>query len=165
MLDLRSCRCVLGAWLAAVMLTACGGANIAVPGAVPQTTGGEAARSYTTPPNVTGTYRGLYTETRNGQTVKGNVRIVVGQKRFKITGSFEIRGHDNPMKTYFVGKVKELPRGALLRFQVVWLAGYGDSVNFHARVIGTSLDGEGQSQVTEGNEASRWKIRATKATQ
>jgi hypothetical protein len=163
--------CVLGrqalvVGLAVAFLAGCGGAQngtmpqSAVPQGAPQveTSGGYEA------PNVTGTYRGWYIETRNGQTVKGRVRIVVQQKRFKITGPFDIRGHDNRVNTYYVGKVKQSPQGALLRFQVVWLGGYGNSVNVRARVTGATLDGEGQSQVKSGSEASHWKFKATKAS-
>jgi hypothetical protein len=160
-----SARRALVVALAAAILAGCGGAQ-SITSAVPQ--GGtwiEASGGYDTPPTVAGTYRGSYTETRNGQTVKGRVRIVIRQKRVKIMGSFDIRGHGNPFKTYFVGRVKESPQGALLRFQVVWLGGYGNSVNVHARVTGRTLDGEGRSQETEGSEASRWKFKATKVSQ
>jgi hypothetical protein len=155
-------RCALGTAFTAAILAGCGGAQTA-PGAVPQgATPVEAAGSYANPPNVMGTYRGWYTEMRDGRTVKGTVRIVVREKQFKITGAFVIRGHDNPLETYYVGKVREAPQGALLRFQVVWLGGYGNSVNMHARETGMTLEGEGRSQVRTGSEASRWTFKATK---
>jgi len=125
---------------------------------------GRSIWGYETPPNVMGTYRGWYTERQDGRTVKGTVRIVVREKRIKITGSFVIRGHNNPLNTYFVGKVRETPQGAVLRFQVVWLGGYGNSVNMHAQVTGMTPEGEGRSQVRTNHEASRWKFRVTKVS-
>jgi hypothetical protein len=153
---------VVGAFVAVALLAGCGGAqSSAMSQGAAQV---EASAGYETPPNVTGTYRGWYIETRNGQTVKGRLRIVIRQKLFKITGPLNIRGHDNPQNTYFVGKVKQSPQGALLRFQVVWLGGYGNSVNVHARVTGMTLEGEGSSQVRTRSEGSRWKFKATKAS-
>ncbi|MGC1334482.1 MAG: hypothetical protein WA812_03790 [Candidatus Cybelea sp.] len=155
-------RPVVGGLVAVALLAGCGGAQ---GGAVPQGAAPvEAPARYETAPNVTGTYRGWYVETRNGQTVKGRLRIVIRQKLFKITGPVDIRGHDNPQKTYFVGKVKQSPQGALLRFQVVWLGGYGNSVNMHARVTGVTLEGEGRSQVRTRSEGSRWAFKATKVS-
>jgi hypothetical protein len=155
----------LGIALAAAILAACGSGNVA--GSLPQTTVVEPAGSYVTPPKVEGTYHGSYAETRNGKTVKGSLRIVIREKRFKITGSFDIqgKGYQYPVKTYFVGKAKEAPKGALLRFQVVWLGGYGNSVNVRANVRGMTLDGKGHSQETEGEEASSWSIKATRSDQ
>lgn len=162
---LRSLRCTLGAASSVAVLAGCGGAQNTVSSALPQgATQLEASAGYETPPNVTGTYRGWYIETRDGQTVKGHLRIVIRQKRFEITGPFDIRSHDNRRNTYFVGKVKQSPQGALLRFSAVWLAGYDNSVNVHAQVTGTSLDGEGHSSVKSGSGASRWKFKATKAS-
>ena len=153
---------VVGAFVAVALLAGCGGAqSSAMPQGLAQV---EASAGYERPPNVTGTYRGWYIETRNGHTVKGRLRIVIRQKLFKITGPLNIRGHDNPQNTYFVGKVKQSPQGALLRFQVVWLGGYGNSVNVHARVTGMTLEGEGSSQVRTRSEGSRWKFKATKAS-
>jgi hypothetical protein len=158
-------RWAFGTALTAVILAGCGGAQTAMNGAVPQAANQVAASGgYETPPNVTGRYRGWYTETRDGRTVKGTVRIVVREKRIKITGAFVIRGHDNPLNTYFVGKVRETPEGAVLRFQVVELGGYGNNVNMHALVTGMTLEGEGRSQVRENHEGSRWKFKATKAS-
>jgi hypothetical protein len=155
-------RPVIGALVAVAMLAGCGGAqSSAVPQGAAQV---EASRGYEAPPDVTGTYRGWYIETRNGQTAKGRLRIVIRQKLFKITGPFDIRGHDNPQNTYFVGKVKQSPQGTLLRFQVVWLGGYGNSVNMHARVTGMTLEGEGRSQVGTRSEGSRWTFKAMKAS-
>jgi hypothetical protein len=158
-------RSAFGTALTVAILAGCGGAQIAMNGSVPQAaTQVGASGGYETPPNVTGTYRGWYTETRDGRTVKGTVRIVVREKQFTITGPFVIRGHDNPLGTYFVGKVREAPQGAVLRFQVVWLGGYGNSVNVHARVTGMTLEGEGRSQVRTNHEGSRWKFKATKVS-
>ena len=164
MLDLRFRPHALSVGLAAFMSAGCGGQGGAS-NVVPQ--GGaqvDASRGYETPPNVTGTYRGSYTETRNNQMVKGSFRIVIREKRFKITGPFDIRGHDDRQSTYFVGKVKRSPEGASLRFSVVWLAGYDNSVNVRAQVSGTSLEGEGHSSEKSGSGASRWTFKATKVS-
>jgi hypothetical protein len=161
-IDLHLGRYALSASVAAVLLAGCGGAQS---GGVPQgTTQVEASGGYETPPNVAGTYRGSYVETRNGQTVKGSFKMVIQQKRFKITGPFDIQGHHDRLSTYFVGKVKQPPQGTLLRLQVVWLGGYGNSVNIRALVTGMTLEGEGQSQVRTRSEGSRWKFKATKTS-
>jgi hypothetical protein len=155
-------RPVAGALLAVALLTGCGGPqSSAVPQRAAQV---ETSRGYETPPNVAGTYRGSYIETRNGQTVKGRLRIVIQQKGFKIMGPFYIRGHHNPDNTHFAGKVKQSPEGALLHFYVFFLAGYDNSVIVRAHVTGTSLDGEGHSQAKTDSGATRWRFKASKAS-
>jgi hypothetical protein len=155
-------RPVVGALVVVALLTGCGGPQSSeVPQGAAQI---ETSGGYETPPNVTGTYRGSYIETRNGQTVKGRFRIIIRQKRFKIMGPFYIRGHHNPDNTTFFGKVKQSPQGAVLHFYVFFLGGYDNSVIVRAHVTGTSLDGEGHSQAKSGSGASRWKFKATKAS-
>lgn len=155
-------RVVLAMGLAAA-LAGCGGAqtslsNVMAPGAGTA----PAARSDSSPPDVAGTYKGRYTETRNGQTVKGRVRIVINQVQSKIRGPFDIRGAHNPLNTFFAGKVRQGAHGVTVHFYAGMLAGYDNSVNFHGHVAGTTLSAAGHSQATSGSQASYWEFVATK---
>lgn len=155
----------LVAWSAVSILLGCGalgggGGNAVTPSLQRVTS---ATRPLQSPPPIGGTYRGSYTEKRNGKSYSGRFHMVVDEHNSKIAGPLDVRGGlMGPYNTFFVGKVRASGNGAELRFDAPQLGGYDVGVKVQAFVVSGNLTGAGHGGSPSQGNYQRWTFRATK---
>ncbi|MGC1379962.1 MAG: hypothetical protein WA814_02920 [Candidatus Baltobacteraceae bacterium] len=150
-------RHALTCCITAALLAGCGESQppISAPGTMPLARGA--------PPDVRGIYRGTYTETKDGKTLKGKVKIIVREIRAKISGKFDIRGNDNPFNADFSGRAEQSSHGAELHFTIVDLGGYDLNAEAHALVTHDRLTGKARAGRSGSSQTSYWKFEAIRS--